>query len=104
MDNEAAMLLNPSSITHTDLFLYTLKSWGKEFCASNPNYIEFLSQINVMVIMHNKMPQLPQHEFLVIETKDRLGRVTPVILERTVAHTQSRDDSANKAIPSNGFV
>ena len=84
MDEQATILLNKNSTTLTAMFLLGLRGWWSEFCHSNPDPTLFLSQIRVTCIMHNKMPLSPEHEFLIIETQDREGTKTPLILERTV--------------------
>jgi len=106
MDSQAGTLLNSSAISQTSMFLLALRSWGFEFCQTNPDPTaasHFLSQIEVTCIMHNKMPCDPEHEFLVIETLDRLGKVKPLILERTVSGDPNNMDTATTS-PGDGFI
>ena len=93
MDEQATVLLNKNSATLTAMFLLGLRGWGSEFCHSNSDLSVFLSQIKVNCIMHNKMPRSPEHEFLIIETEDREGRKTPLILERTVGIQRETDET-----------
>jgi hypothetical protein len=93
MDDHATHLLDPNSATQTHLFRLVLRGWGSEFCESNPDIKDFLSQIEVTCIMHNKMPRSPEHEYLIIETRDRLGNIKPLILERTVGLPGDGDTS-----------
>lgn len=106
MDDQAALLLNPSYATPTAIYLFILSQWGVDFCKSDPDASHFLSQIEVTCIMHNKMPVAPEHEFLVIETQDRLGKIKSLILERTVGLTQDADitDQGRDTQPGDGFV
>jgi hypothetical protein len=84
MDEQASIVLNKASATQTAMFLLALRGWGAQFCNSSDDPALFLSQITVTCVMHNKMPSSPEHEFLVIETLDREGNRSSLILERTV--------------------
>jgi hypothetical protein len=100
MDNQATILLNPDYATPTSIFLIVLSKWGSEFCESNSDPNHFLSQIEVTCVMHNKMPNEPEHEYLVVETQDRLGKIKSLILERTVGSA----DNAQDISPGEGFL
>lgn len=100
MDNQATILLNPDYATPTSIFLIVLSKWGSEFCESNSDPNHFLSQIEVTCVMHNKMPNEPEHEYLVVETQDRLGKIKSLILERTVGSADNTQDVS----PGEGFL
>lgn len=106
MDEQASVLLNKNSATQTSMFLLALRGWGSEFCESNPDPALFLSQIRVTCIMHNKMPLSPEHEFLVVETQDREGMKTSLILERTVELQRETGDTdrINDISPGEGLI
>jgi hypothetical protein len=91
MDNQAAIILNDNSASQTGMFLLALRGWGTEFCQSN-TLTDFLSEIQVTCVMHNKMPNSPEHEFLIIETQDRVGKKKALILERTVGLQRETGD------------
>lgn len=103
MDPQADLLLNPNYTLATSIFRHILCQWGAEFCETHNDTTgnQFLSEIEVICIMHNKMPTDPEHEFLVIETKNRLGISRHLILERTVG---DHDPAMQNASPGDGFL
>ena len=108
MESQAGCLMEPGSTTSTGLFLLALRGWGYDFLSSepDPDPSKFLEEVQVTCILHNKMPASPEHEFLVIETKDREGFVRPLILERTVRLQGDQDsadlESAQNTAPGQG--
>lgn len=92
MAEAAAVVLGPSNVLTTDSFLIILQQWA----SSDPSA---LSRIRVSCVMHNKMPQSPEHEYLVIETVDSEGKIKLLILERTVGETAEKPD-----IPGDGHI
>lgn len=102
MDNQAAIILNDNSASQTGMFLLALRGWGTEFCQSN-TLTDFLSEIQVTCVMHNKMPNSPEHEFLIIETQDRVGKKKALILERTVGLQRETGDINEIFSPGEGL-
>ena len=76
----ASLLLVPANILTTSSVLDIFKLHAN----SHTNPLQVLEQIEVCCIMHSKMPNSPEHEFLVIETVDSSATKRLLILERTV--------------------
>jgi hypothetical protein len=87
LETEAKKLLyNPDGNTTVDQFLFNLKSWAMH---TSDDFDKALSDINVSCIMHSKVPENPEHEFLIIETLDRDKTLKRFILERMTSKTAS---------------
>jgi hypothetical protein len=99
MDDHALQLLNHDSAFQTRASLLLFRGWGTEFYEKTPDVEQFLSQIEVTCLMHNKMPNSPEHEYLVVETRDRLGNIKCLILERTVRLPGDGDTDTDVASP-----
>ena len=84
MDDPASLLLDPAGILSTRIFHCLYKSWA----VLNPNPDEVLTGLEVICIMHNKHHDYPEHDFLVVETKDRQRKTRLFILERNVSNQQ----------------
>jgi len=110
MDTQSDILLGPNHSTATSVFRCILTSWGSVFLAkldlqSDPSSLShFLSQIEVTSIIHNKMPNPPEHEFIIIETRDRLGKVKSLILERTVGLPGGSQSASPNTSPGEGIL
>jgi hypothetical protein len=85
----ANMILDSTSAFKTTPFVVLFRSWAAEFLNSesdDTDITKFLQQIEVSVIMHQKMPHGPEHEFLLLETKHRFkGASKCILLERSVS-------------------
>lgn len=90
-DTESQILLSPNLDTGTELFQYSFS----ELACNTQSDNDVLRRLEVRCIMHNKLPDGPQHEFLVIETVDRFERdkVRLFILERTMSSQDTVIDS-----------
>ena len=96
-------LLDPKRVMSTDIFLYIFTSWASS--ASDP--FEIFNRFPVTCIMHNKLPSNPEHEFLIIETEDRLhnNRKQLFILERTMTdQTSLMETSPESSKPFGKFL
>jgi hypothetical protein len=96
----ANMLLNDSAVTKTDFFFSAFSLWAREYMetAPDPTLDNFLKEIEVTCVMHNKMATSPEHEFLILETKHReTGAVRPLILERTIEDQDPKASTAEKS-------
>ena len=80
MSPQAKHIFNPMAHLDPSLLVHLLESWAK----ADPDPSSILCDLRVTSIMHNKMPQPPEHEFLVVETEDRAKVTRFFILERTV--------------------
>ena len=80
----ASILFDPNNVMRTDLFLYFFNSWAS-LPPSDSTADDILSQFVVKTIIHSKIPESPEKEFLIIETVDRRGKTSLFILERTVS-------------------
>ena len=90
LDQEAkALLYDPNSKTNVDQFLLNLKFWAMDPSAE---FEESLSFINVECIMHNKVLESPEHEYLIIKTVDRENIVKYFILERMMSNLPGAND------------
>lgn len=80
------LLLNLATQKDTGDFLYIILTWASN--STNPQGV--LDRFDVVCIRHNKNPEPPEHEYLIIETQDRVqnGKVQHFILERTVSSGQ----------------
>lgn len=86
MTEPEKMLLDPNRILTTDVFLYLLTSWASS--VSDPHLV--LNRFSVTTISHNKHPESPEHEFLIIETEDQHDHHSRLfILERTMSEQAS---------------
>ena len=108
--DEVGKILDSSCIVSTSAMLFALVGWGCDFFKRQPDssISDFLSQVQVTCILHNKMPQSPEHEFLVVETKNLgSGAIHSFILERTVRlppdDTSKPNSSSNPSKPGDGF-
>jgi hypothetical protein len=63
-------------------FLFNMMSWAMN---TDDDFDKVLSDIEVVSIMHNKVPEAPEHEFLIVETVDREGTKKHFILERMMS-------------------
>ena len=77
---EALHIFSPSANVDPSLLVNLLLSWAK----ADPQPTSILCDLRVVSIMHNKMPQPPEHEYLVVTTEDSLKTSRSYILERTV--------------------
>ncbi len=69
MDTEVFWLLfDPTNIFKTDIFLYLYTSRASRV-SIDPDLV--LDRFEVVFIWLNKVHKPPQHEFLIIETRDR---------------------------------
>jgi len=84
MAEPESLLLNPTSVTSVAQFLYNITSWASR----TPNPDTIVNRFEIVCIVHNKNRSPPEHEYLVIETKDTKqdGRVRFFILERTASN------------------
>jgi hypothetical protein len=80
MSDQAIHIFNPAANLDPSLLVHLLESWAK----ADPNPLSILSDLRVTTIMHNKMPNSPEHEFLVVKTEDQEQKTRLFILERTV--------------------
>lgn len=79
MSNSEQLLLDPTIQLDTSYFSHIYSNWAE----TNPD--EIISRFEVQTIMHNKMTEKPEHEYLLIETLDQTDKSTRFfILERTV--------------------
>ena len=107
--DEVGKILDPTCIVPTSNMLFALVGLGCDFFRRQPDSSidDFLSQVQVTCILHNKMPQSPEHEFLVVETKNLGGAINTFILERTVRlppdDTSKPSSSSNPSKPGDGF-
>jgi hypothetical protein len=77
---EASHIFNPTANLDPSLLVHLLLSWAK----ADPQPTSILCDLRVISIMHSKMPQSPEHEYLVVNTEDRDKTSRTYILERTV--------------------
>lgn len=81
--NAAPIICDPNTRLVSNLFLYTYSSWASEplegeviltcFIDVLTNYVgdeQVLDRFDVRMITHKKSIDLPNHEFLIIETYD----------------------------------
>jgi hypothetical protein len=80
MSKAALQVLRADMDLTTDTFFLLYKTWAEK--DTNPHKI--LSQFEVLCVMHNKLPESPEHEFLIIETIDKQNKRKLFILERTI--------------------
>jgi hypothetical protein len=84
MTSAEKILLHPDHANQTDIFLYVLTSWASG--CKDPKAIT--DRFQVVTLMHIKSRETPQHEFVLLETKDRDNvnddEVQFFILERNV--------------------
>jgi hypothetical protein len=83
-DGSTTILLDPRSTFTTSIFHCLYKSW----VLLSPYPENVLKEMDVVCMMHNKYYISPEHEFLVIETKDQRDNIRLFILERTVSNQQ----------------
>ena len=83
MVSPESLLLNPAGIKDTGNFQYIISSWATQL-----NYPkDILDRFEVVCIMHNKNPAPPEHEYLLIKTKDLTNEDTLFfVLEQTVSN------------------
>lgn len=97
--NAAPIICDPNTRLVSNLFLYTYSSWASEplegeviltcFIDVLTNYVgdeQVLDRFDVRMITHKKSIDLPNHEFLIIETYDRAEECSrKFILERNTS-------------------
>jgi hypothetical protein len=79
MSPEATHIFNPRATLDPSLMVHLLETWARD----DPHPMSILSDIRVTILMHNKMLNAPEHEFLVVETEDSVGTRRLFVLERT---------------------
>jgi len=95
--NPASVILEPSAILKMDIFLFVYNAWGsKPPLGLEPD--DILSWFEVVCIMHNKLHRSPEHECLILETKDKEGVTRLFILERMVSRQGELTDSPDPII------
>ena len=83
--NPESLLWNAQSIYDVGIFLYMLSTWASQ----SPDPQAILDHFVVDCITHNKNPVAPEHEYLIIETKDLVKEdVFFLILERTISNEE----------------
>jgi hypothetical protein len=91
------IFFDPNIILKSKLFLLLITNWA----SSTPNPEDSILRFKVQRITHYKLPNPPEHEFLVIETLDKLlGQTKQFILDRTASRqggTTTPDASADPA-------
>lgn len=85
------ILFDPNIILKANLFLYIFTCWAS-IPPSDTNPEEILSQYEVQNVLHKKMINSPEHEFLVIEAVDQSGQIKRFILDRTVSNPRQMPD------------
>lgn len=78
--DHAYHIFNTTASLDPSLMVHLLHTWAQ----SDPDPYSILSDIRVTTIIHIKMPNSPEHEFLVVETQDRASKTRFFVLERTV--------------------
>lgn len=79
MPDQAIHIFNSTANLDPSLMVHLLESWAKE----EPDPLSILNDLRVTIVMHNKMPDPPEHEFLVVKTEDRHKVTRLYVLERT---------------------
>ena len=77
---ESTHIFDPQANLQPSLLVSLLESWAKV----DPKPASILCDLRVTSIMHAKMPQPPEHEFLLVKTEDRENTSRIFLLERTV--------------------
>lgn len=92
MDNQVDLnlLLCPVSPLNTSIFLFLMKSLASGCSDSN----SIINNYRVECIIHSKNTHAPEHEYLVIETKDDADNRFHFILERNVSEEITSSVSA----------
>jgi hypothetical protein len=96
MPDPSKILLDPARSFDVDTFLLTFKSW-----ASNPaSNFQFqsknvLEEFVVEFLIHNKCISEPQHEFVLVDTKDKSDVRRIFILDLTAGKQLDSDDTNN---------
>lgn len=99
------MLLDPHCNMNTDNFLYTYISWASTPPSESKKYKftsnNILQEFNIVCVMHNTLPATPEHDFLVIDTKDKVGNHRFFLLDRTViGEGQDTDPTTDTLSPT----
>ena len=81
----ASMVFDPNSFMTTNHVLFLFSCWASMPPSDSSKPVDILSQFKVRIITHNKRPNSPEHEFLVIETVDQSNKTYLFILQRTVS-------------------
>ena len=79
MPDQATHIFNSTANLDPSLMVHLLESWAKE----EPDPLSILNDLQVTTIMHNKMPDPPEHEFLIVKTEDRHKTTRLYVLKRT---------------------
>ena len=69
----------------SDVFFYFVRAVTKMDFNLSESLEENLSRIEVTALLFNKMPDLPQHEYLSFETRDHLDMRRVYVLDRNVS-------------------
>ena len=77
---ESTHIFDPQANLQPSLLVSLLESWAK----ADPKPASILCDLRVTSIMHAKMPQPPEHEFLLVKMEDRENASRIFLLERTV--------------------
>src|SRR6202789_2878044 len=85
----AIFVFDPNVTMRPSFFLYTLITWASAI--SKPE--DVVSGITVKTITYTKKQETPEHEWLVIETVDRFGKIRKFIMDRV----DSKNDPAPDA-------
>jgi hypothetical protein len=84
----ALIVFDPNSFLMTNNLLFLLSCWASIPPSDSSEPVDILSQFKVKTITHNKRPNPPQDEFLVIETVDQLNKTYLFILQQTVSRPE----------------